>query len=111
MRRSVLLAAAIVVGLPANPAMAAAGNAKKPAVHRQTASAAHEHNRIVRHRTAAHRLVEGARAYGVPPFYAAPPGVPVYHRPGYSYVRGKGIVDEACNLPTSRCSNEYRDIQ
>jgi hypothetical protein len=31
--------------------------------------------------------------------------------PGYIYVPGKGILDEACNLPTSTCSNEKRDVQ
>ncbi len=33
----------------------------------------------------------------------------IYGR-GYVFVPGRGILDEACNLPTSTCPNEYRDI-
>jgi hypothetical protein len=28
-----------------------------------------------------------------------------------AHAPGKGIVDETCNLPTSACPNEQRDIQ
>jgi hypothetical protein len=31
--------------------------------------------------------------------------------PGYVFVPGKGILGESCDLPTSACPNEYRDIQ
>ena len=31
--------------------------------------------------------------------------------PGYVFVPGVGILGESCDLPTSSCSNEYRDIQ
>jgi hypothetical protein len=31
--------------------------------------------------------------------------------PGYTFVRGVGILGEACNLPTSACTNEYRDVK
>jgi|SRR5580658_5017914 hypothetical protein len=30
---------------------------------------------------------------------------------GYVYVPGQGIADEACNLPTSTCPNDRRDVQ
>jgi hypothetical protein len=30
--------------------------------------------------------------------------------PGYVYVPGHGILDEACNLPSSTCLNQYRDV-
>ncbi len=30
---------------------------------------------------------------------------------GYVFVPGRGILGESCNLPTSTCSNEYRDVQ
>ncbi len=113
MTRGMLLAAAaaISLGLSANNATAhsALGEAKKPLAHRETHSAAHE-QRVAHHRTIAHRFVRGTPAYGAP-FYVAPPGVAVYHGPGYTYVPRKGIVDEACNLPTSACPNELRDIQ
>jgi len=36
---------------------------------------------------------------------------PVYHGPGYVFVPGKGIIDEACDLPTSACPNDQRDVQ
>jgi hypothetical protein len=31
--------------------------------------------------------------------------------PGYTFVPGVGILGESCDMPTSACSNEYRDIQ
>jgi hypothetical protein len=38
--------------------------------------------------------------------------IPGYiYEPGYIYLPKKGIVDEACNLPTSACPNEMRDVQ
>src|SRR5262245_53451462 len=30
---------------------------------------------------------------------------------GYVFVPGHGILDEACNLPSSTCTNEYRDVR
>jgi hypothetical protein len=29
--------------------------------------------------------------------------------PGYTFVPGVGILGESCDLPTSACTNEYRD--
>jgi hypothetical protein len=31
--------------------------------------------------------------------------------PGYTFVPGVGILGESCDMPTSACSNEYRDTQ
>ena len=31
--------------------------------------------------------------------------------PGYTFVPGVGILGKSCDLPTSACSNEYRDVQ
>jgi hypothetical protein len=31
--------------------------------------------------------------------------------PGYVFVPGHGIPGEDCNMPTSTCANEYRDIR
>ena len=49
------------------------------------------------------------------PAYGAPRelgwGGGVYHGPGFTFVPRHGIVDEACNLPTSACPNEYRDVR
>jgi hypothetical protein len=38
------------------------------------------------------------------------PGDRLIQGPGYVYVPGHGILDEACNLPSSTCTNEYRDV-
>jgi hypothetical protein len=42
--------------------------------------------------------------------YHARAAVPVVRYPGYLYAPRIGIVDEACNLPTSACPNEQRDV-
>jgi hypothetical protein len=31
--------------------------------------------------------------------------------PGYTFVPGVGILGASCDLPTSACSNQYRDVQ
>ena len=31
--------------------------------------------------------------------------------PGYTFVPGVGILGESCDLPTSACTNEYRDVR
>lgn len=31
--------------------------------------------------------------------------------PGYTFVPGKGILGASCDLPSSACSNEYRDVR
>jgi hypothetical protein len=40
---------------------------------------------------------------------AVPPNA--IRMPGYTFVPGVGILGESCDLPTSACPNEYRDIQ
>jgi hypothetical protein len=42
--------------------------------------------------------------------YVPGPGDRLIQGPGYVYVPGHGILDEACNLPSSTCTNEYRDV-
>jgi hypothetical protein len=37
--------------------------------------------------------------------------VPAIRGPGYTFVPGVGILGESCDLPTSACTNEYRDVQ
>jgi hypothetical protein len=68
-------------------------------------SAPQHHRRHAAHRTFTHRSNEAAA------YYSVRPKVSVFHGPGYVYVPGKGIVDEACNLPTSACPNEMREVQ
>jgi hypothetical protein len=31
--------------------------------------------------------------------------------PGYTFVPGVGILGASCDLPTSACTNEYRDVR
>jgi hypothetical protein len=59
----------------------------------------------------AHRSFTQGFAVGPAPYYgyAVPPRVPVFRGPGYVFVPRNGIADEACNLPTSACSNEFRN--
>jgi len=76
-------------------------------------SSAHSLNQHHRH-LARHEFVPsfGHSAYSavglIAPDYRGPAYVQM---PGYVYVPGKGILDEACNLPTSTCPNEMRDVQ
>jgi hypothetical protein len=66
---------------------------------------------------AAHRG-HGADRWHHRPHFARGAGLPRYDynhpdesAPGYVFVPGKGILNESCDLPTSTCSNEYRDVQ
>ena len=36
---------------------------------------------------------------------------PYWSGPGYVFVPGAGILREDCDMPTSTCTNEYRDVQ
>ncbi len=59
-------------------------------------------------RSAAHFVPQHRRR---PVAHSVLPQVSVFREQGYVYVPRKGIVDEACNLPTSACPNEMRDVQ
>jgi hypothetical protein len=66
---------------------------------------------------AAHR-VHSAERWHHRPYVARGVAMPRYDynhpnesAPGYVFVPGKGILNESCDLPTSACSNEYRDIE
>jgi hypothetical protein len=97
------LLAALTVSLGGQPAAAADANKNKPAAYR------------------AHHLYAMHRGYSFAP-PAALPHRPEYgfldrvppnavRMPGYTFVPGVGILGESCDLPTSACSNEYRDVQ
>lgn len=64
---------------------------------------------------ATHRWSEGRQAEALPygPKYGFLSHVPAnaIRMPGYTFVPGVGILGASCDLPTSACSNEYRDIQ
>jgi len=48
--------------------------------------------------------------YYTPEEYAR--GTAGYRGPsGYVFVPGHGILGAACNLPTSTCENQYRDVR
>jgi hypothetical protein len=107
-------APAVVVLLVLMSAVATAGTSSRdeknhlarPAVH----SMAQYHRHAARPETAHREFVRGF-GYGAPAYTAAPPKVSLERWPGYVYIPGKGILGEACNLPTSACPNEMRDIQ
>lgn len=78
--------------------------------------------RLLRHHEQ-HAVHRGPAAHQTPIYEgeALPPG-PEYgflhhvppnavRGPGYTFVPGKGILGAACDLPSSACSNEYRDTQ
>ena len=45
------------------------------------------------------------------PYGEFTPGTFGYSGPNYIYVPKVGILNEACNLPTSACPNDQRDVQ
>jgi hypothetical protein len=52
-------------------------------------------------------ILPRAPEYGFLPY--VPPNA--IRGPGYTFVPGVGILGESCDLPTSACTNEYRDVQ
>jgi hypothetical protein len=59
------------------------------------------------------RLLPDDRTLPYRPEYGFLPRVPpdAVRMPGYTFVPGVGILGASCDLPTSACSNQYRDIQ
>ena len=98
MLRNVLFTAAVAATVA--PAIlttdAMAGSATSPETGKQHA------------RSAAHSVLQHRRR---PVAQSVSPQVSAFRAQGYVYVPRKGIVDEACNLPTSACPNEMRDVQ
>jgi len=43
--------------------------------------------------------------------YAAAAPSAAYLGPGYVFVPGRGILGEDCDMPSSTCPNELRDVQ
>jgi hypothetical protein len=76
--------------------------------HERTHDAAYRSHRIMEGDRLAYRT---ALPYG--PRYGFLPAVPpnAIRMPGYTFVPGVGILGESCDLPTSACSNRYRDVQ
>ena len=92
---------AVSLGSP----VASAANGDKP------------HHRVHRERAvyATHRWHEGVQPAALPygPKYHFLSHVPAnaIREPGYTFVPGMGILGESCDLPTSACPNQYRDIE
>lgn len=93
---AMLVVALFAVWLGAQNAIAAAP--KHPTGHARNAHAVHRSH-------ASHRF---AHASSTPVYGYA--GRPI-QEPGYVFVPGRGILGESCNMPTSTCTNEYRDVQ
>jgi hypothetical protein len=77
------------------------------------AATGHDHNAAI-----AALRVPGAGHWHRRPLLARGAALPRYdyNHPdesarGYVFVPGRGILNESCDLPTSTCSNEYRDVQ
>ena len=102
------LAVTVSVGLTATAALAdrSARDGREPSNARKTA---YTHAMAVQHRHIARHTGDRFGRYPPPPNYATAPLV--YYGPGYLFLPGHGILDEACNLPTSTCPNEYRDTR
>jgi hypothetical protein len=78
------------------------------------AAASHHHPHRVHQTSTVHHGYFGRPAYGYyAPFGQYVPGVNdrLIHGPGYVFVPGHGILDEDCNMPTSTCPNEYRNVR
>ena len=71
-----------------------------------------------------HRNAPGAHSHATPPaWYHTPRDVgrragyasrvpsAAFLGPGYVFVPGRGILGEDCDMPTSTCPNELRDVQ
>jgi hypothetical protein len=91
-----LAVAALTIALDA-PEAAAAG------------SVVNKHPRPVAHR--AYHAAAATLPYG--PEYGFLRHIPpnAIRMPGYIFVPGVGILGASCDLPTSACPNEYRDIR
>jgi hypothetical protein len=72
--------------------------------HGAHASGAHSH-------ATSQPRYHSARHVARPAGYAAPVPSATYLGPGYVFVPGRGILGEDCDMPTSTCPNELRDVQ
>jgi hypothetical protein len=99
---SAIAASCLLVAL-AVPVVASGAAAATPDKGKHATAAKHRgpYAKIAMHRA---RGIRGGREY---------PNIPpnAIRMPGYIFVPGVGILDESCDLPTSSCPNEYRDVQ
>ncbi len=106
-------ACAFTAGLVAVSLAAALGSTDAAAA--STSKPTSNKSRRVQHAYAAHHGPEVAHSERLPygPEYGFLTHIPpnAIRMPGYTFVPGVGILGESCDLPTSACPNEYRDIQ
>ena len=88
------------------PATASANNGNPGKLHRLHVARAHVP-------ISRPRMVAGGSTLPYGPEYGFFSHVPpnAIRMPGYTFVPGVGILGASCDLPTSACSNQYRDIQ
>jgi hypothetical protein len=97
------------LGLMATGVMAGSSDHNAQPASPAAYSRIQHHRHLARHESAPGF---GYSAYSAAGSIAPDDRGPAYvQMPGYVYVPGKGILDEACNLPTSTCPNEMRDVQ
>lgn len=100
----VCLTTAVFATMFASPTLATSDNSAKPhrVHHARTQHAAYRPHRMVEAGSLPYRPEYGFLDH-VPPN--------AIRMPGYTFVPGVGILGESCDLPTSACSNRYRDVQ
>ena len=120
LRRSIGLATAGLVAATAIDAHAAVPDSARHAryAYASRASAGHGYvGRAYAHRSYVARAHSPSLVRGAPlpygPEYGFLRKVPANAivGPGYTFVPGVGILGESCDLPTSACPNEYRDVR
>jgi len=105
--RATLAVGLVAAGLSISPGSAAAAVANG---HKYAKPHRVYHARALPHRWDGGRQPErlpGGPEYGF--LSHVPPNA--IRMPGYTYVPGVGILGASCDLPTSACPNEYRDVQ
>jgi hypothetical protein len=113
MKVIISVAALIVVAFVTVPASAnSAVQENHHHIGRSTAHWATQHRlHVVRRDTRYRNPTYGAAIYGGPTYGVAGygPGYNAYFN-GFFFVPGNNTADEACNLPSSHCWNEQRDV-
>jgi hypothetical protein len=104
---------ALTAGFLATPFLVATAVANVAAAsnNRHVANGHHAHRASVqyRHLGSGYMPLQGyVSRHGQ---YVPGAGDRLIYGPGYVFVPGHGILGEDCNMPTSTCTNEYRDIQ
>lgn len=103
---AILAAFAFLLVLPAT--------ASANSVHKNNAGKLHRlHDARAHVRISQPRMAAGGNTLPYGPEYGFLSHVPpnAIRMPGYTFVPGVGILGASCDLPTSACSNQYRDIQ